>query len=192
MSQPSAADPLIEYQHVRQSVYRRMALMSVATLFFAGAIFYFFNAFVSPEVTTAAYSSVGALGVQALPYLFSSVVAAITVLAMGLAIPTVRLNDGSERIVGRLRDLSSGNLAGKVKLHGSVPLKDVAFELNNATATLAHQIDTWKVINRQQWGVLCQLRLAAEAGDSTDVLARVQEMESNWDKIAEIEESLMT
>ena len=87
-------------------------------------------------------------------------------------------------------EVASGDLTIRLKLRTKDPLRNVANELNTALDVMGNRISQWKVLNRTQWGVLCRIRIAAEQGDCEDILHYVEVMEQNWDKIAEIEQSL--
>jgi hypothetical protein len=64
--------------------------------------------------------------------------------------------------------------------------------MNLATQSVGGMVTQIKVINRRQWGVLCRIRLALEEGRPEEALRSVGEMERNWDKMAEIEDRLLT
>jgi methyl-accepting chemotaxis protein len=130
--------------------------------------------------------------VTLMPYMISAVVAAITAIGLMALWPSVRAVSPSEKIIDRLRELSAGNLASKVNLRGATQLGEIAVELNRAVEALNRQVAQLKVINRQQWDVLCEIRTAAERSNCTSVLRAVETMEKNWEKLAALEAELST
>ena len=95
-------------------------------------------------------------------------------------------------LVGRLQQMSEGDLSTLLRVGGNHQLREIVAELNSATQALGSQVSQIKVINRRQWGVLCRIRLALEEGRADEALRSVSEMERNWDKMAEIEDRLLT
>ncbi len=57
---------------------------------------------------------------------------------------------------------------------------------------LRHQVTAMKIVNRQQWSTLCNLREAVERGDLQIALGYIEQMERTWEKTAEIEKKLLT
>ena len=97
----------------------------------------------------------------------------------------------TRQIATRLNEMAAGDLTTRVRLQPNDPLKDVAHSFNNAVSQMGDSIAQWKVINRQQWGVLCYIRHAVEMGKPDEALTFIGQMERNWDKIAEIEEKFV-
>ncbi|MBD3258822.1 HAMP domain-containing protein [candidate division GN15 bacterium] len=129
------------------------------------------------------------LAVQTLmPYMISAVIAAITAIGVMTILPTTRVVEPTRQLVIRLNEVAAGDLTTRVRLHADDPLREVANSFNAAVGEMGSQIAAWKVINRQQWGVLCHIRHAVEMGNMQEALQHVKQMERNWDKIAEIEE----
>ena len=83
-------------------------------------------------------------------------------------------------------------MSSKLRVGGNHQLREIVAELNCATQAVGGQLTQIKVINRRQWGVLCRIRLALEEGRPEEALRSVGEMERNWDKLAEIEDRLLT
>jgi methyl-accepting chemotaxis protein len=127
-----------------------------------------------------------------LPYMISAVVAAITAVAIIALLPTAGAIDPTERIVERLRELNAGNLSSRIKLQADGNLRGIAYELNRAVGTLNSQVSTLKVVNRQQWQTLCDIRGAVERNELKLAIEYIEEMERNWEKVAEIESRLLT
>lgn len=176
----------------RTKFYRSIGVMGASAVSISAAMIYFFDMHLAHEQLQAMYSQFEIAAMTLMPYLFSAVVAAITAIAVMTSLPSVRLAEPTGKLLERLREASAGNLGGKIKIHGDVPLKDVAQEMNATFSNLSITVSNWKLLDRQQWGILCRLRLAAEGSDMDTVLTCVAEMEQNFDKIAEIEERLVT
>lgn len=141
----------------------------------------------------AEFSSLLDLGINTLlPYMISAVIAAITAVAIMAILPAKQLADPSTRIVERLRGLVDGDLSSRVSIKADGNLREVSYELNRAVATLNAQVSKLKVLNRQQWQSLCDIRSAVEAQDGPAALRHIDNMEQNWTRIAEIEKSLVT
>jgi hypothetical protein len=171
----------------------RISIMAGATLILCGAIIVFFNRMVPPESYTEFPNSIALAANTLLPYMISAVVAAITAIGIITILPVLK-GFGSARVIqDRLRDMAQGNLVSTLQLKDdSGQLRGLVSELNGTIRILGREIGDLKMINRHQWQVLEMIRVAAQDKDCASVLRGVELMEKNWDKIAEIEERLMT
>lgn len=171
-------------------LYRSIAFMCLAAVAAsAGVISYFNRAPVGfAEVDPNSFQLVAS---TLMPYMISAVIAAITAIGVVTILPTARLEGPANRLATGLREVADGDLTTRVRLESDEPLSELASELNRAVGHLNTQISEWKLLNRQQWGVLCRIRSAVEHGDSQRALYHVAEMEVNWDRIAEIESKLI-
>ena len=106
-------------------------------------------------------------------------------------LPTTRMAAPVHQVVARLKEIGDGDLTARIRMDGEDPLKDVGNAFNGAMSSLADQVAHWKIVNRQQWGVLCRIRQAVEEKDEEQALRFIAEMEQNWDRIAEIEQRLI-
>ncbi len=175
----------------KASLYLRMSLLVAAALVLCGAIVLYANQ--STEGFLTDVSSFFSLAATTLlPYMIAALVAAITAIAVITILPLARSVDRTQHILGRIRDLNTGDLTSKVTVSGDGQLKEIAGELNRAISTLGHEVTSLKVINRQQWVCLCEIRDAIEQQDCATALSHVKEMEKNWEKLAQIEKQLMT
>ena len=180
------------YRAQKARVFRTIVFMTgSAVIACAGIIVYFNLAFSSGEIGQV-FGSSDVATMTLMPYMISAVIAALTAVGVVSLLPSTKYAEPSMRLVSSLRDLADGDLTVRLKLNTDDPLRDVANELNLAVGNLDTAITTWKVQNRIQWGVLCRVRMAAEHGDCDDVLHFCDELEKNWDKIAEIENKLRT
>jgi hypothetical protein len=71
-------------------------------------------------------------------------------------------------------------------------MREIATELNQGIGMLRHQVTAWKIINRQQWSTLCNIRDAVERGNTEMALSYIEQMEKTWQKTAEVEKKLLT
>jgi hypothetical protein len=127
-----------------------------------------------------------------LPYMISAVVASITALAVLAILPGMKETEPVMKITERLLALRSGDLASRVNIRGEGQLRVIGYELNRAIKTVHNQVSTLKLLNQQQWKTLCDIRGAVESGDSQQALQHIEEMEKNWERLAEVEKTLLT
>ncbi len=192
MSRAEAIDFENHGMVIKRQLYVRIWLLSISAIVICGAIIVRSTPWAQGSLL-ADVSSLISLAIDTfLPYMISAVVAAMTAVAIITILPTARSIDPTERIVERLKDLNSGDLATHLNIKGDGQLREVVAELNQAVSSLGHQVSTLKVVNRQQWNSLCEIREAVERGNSQLALQFVEEMERNWSKIAEIEKRLTT
>jgi methyl-accepting chemotaxis protein len=192
MSQVSVLDHVNSGYVIKRQLYVRIWLLSVSAMVICGAVIVHSTSWAQGSLL-ADVSSVIDLAVESfLPYMISAVVAAMTAVAIITILPAARSVDPSDRILERLRELTSGDLASHVTVKEDGQLKNIAHELNQAVSSLGHQVATLKVVNRQQWNSLCEAREAVERGNCAAALGFIEEMERNWTKIAEIEKRLTT
>ncbi len=179
-------------QRQKLRLYSTVTFLLVTAIAASAAIIYYFN----ESIVTAALESVGGhleVGLLALmPYMISAIIATITAIAVMTILPVTRSIQPGREMVSRLQDMSEGDLASKLRISGNHQLREVVAELNLATQSVGNQITQIKVMNRRQWGVLCRIRLALEESRIEEALRSVGEMERNWDKMAEIEDRLLT
>ena len=174
----------------RSHLYRQAIFMSMVAVGASAAIITYFNQNVADRLMSDARAGFELAAVTLMPYMISAVIATITAIGVMNLLPTTRVAAPAEQIVHHLRDLADGNLTIRLRLNGDDPLKDVGVAFNSAAGSLADRVAHWKVVNRQQWGVLCRIRQAVEMNDREEALRFVAEMEQNWDRIAEIEQQL--
>jgi pentatricopeptide repeat protein len=171
---------------LKVQLYLRVWLLSISALVICGAVI----------IRSMQWSQGSFLADMSslieLPYMISAVVAAMTAVAVITILPTARSIDPAERLVDRLREMGDGDLTTRLHLKEDGQLREIAHELNQAVTSIGHQVSTLKVVNRQQWQSLCEIRGCLERGNPDHALKFVEEMERNWSKIAEIEKKLTT
>jgi methyl-accepting chemotaxis protein len=174
----------------KSRLYRKAVFMGLSAVLASGAIITFYNEYVGGVTVSDAAAGLELAALTLMPYMISAVIATITAIGVMNFLPTVRVVAPAEQIVSRLRELCDGDLTTRVRLDTDDPLKEVGIAFNAAAGNLGDRIAGWKVVNRQQWGVLGRIRQAVEENDMKAALRFVAEMEQNWDRIAEIEQQL--
>lgn len=172
-------------------LYRNAVFMGMSAVLASAAFIVYYNRNVSDVVSADASAGFELAAMTLMPYMVSAVIATITAIGVLTILPATKMAAPAEEIIYRLRDISDGDLTARIRLEGDDPLKEVGIAFNAATTNLGDRIAHWKVVNRQQWGVLCRIRQAIEENDAEQALRFVAEMEQNWDRIAEIEQQLI-
>lgn len=173
--------------------YWSVGVMIVSTVILSAAIIIYFSHAASEARVANARNDLELAAVTLMPYMISAVIAAITAIGVMSVLPWIRTRGLGYQLEARLREMAAGDLASRLHTTDSPPhLRSIANELNAAIETLGNQVAAWKVANRRQWEVLQRMRAAAADGDPAIVMQYVEEMEENWQKIAEFEESLAT
>jgi len=172
-------------------LYRTALFMGLSAIMASAAIIGYYNDNVLSVVSSGISDRIQLTLLALMPYMISAVISAITAIGVMNMLPTARMAAPVHQMVTRLKEISDGDLTVRVKMDGEDPLKDVGTAFNGAVSSLGDQIAHWKIVNRQQWGVLCRIRKAVEEKDEEQALRFVAEMEQNWDRIAEIEQRLI-
>ena len=171
--------------------FRKVVFMTLSAVLASASIIAYYNLNDGYLTSANTTNSFELAMLTLMPYMISAVIAAMTAVSVMAILPTTKVAAPAEQIIHRLRDISDGDLTVRVRLNGEDPLKDVGMAFNAATSHLGDRVAHWKVINRQQWGVLGRIRQAVEKNDQEQALRFVAEMEQNWDRIAEIEQELI-
>ena len=187
-------DPILDNSiyGYKKRLYRVSALMAFSGIFISAVIVSYSNMTSNSEVLIQVYDKIQISLVALMPYMISAAVAAITAIGILTILPSARVIDPVGKLLFRIRGLAMGDLHSSVKITGNSHMKEVARELNIAIGNINSEISELKILNRQQWGLLCEIRMWAENNNCETILMYIQEMERQWDKIAEVEERLMT
>jgi methyl-accepting chemotaxis protein len=172
-------------------LYRRAVFMGLCAVFASAAIIAYYDRSTPQVSSTGALAVIELAFMTLMPYLISAVIATLTAIGVMSILPNAKVAAPAKQIVTRLREISDGDLTVRVRLNADDPLKEVGTAFNAAATGLSDRVAHWKVVNRQQWGVLCRIRQSIEEGDREKALRFVSEMEQNWDRIAEIEQQLI-
>lgn len=173
----------------RVRIYGQMAIIALSAVLASGALITYGDMTMLNDTVIDAYGRVQLTITMLLPYMICAVIAAITALAVMHMFPATRELDTAEQVVTRLRAMSEGDLNARAKIIGHGQYRDIAFEMNVASSSIAHKITQWKLINRQQWLTLCQVRAAVENGRREEAIRYIAMMEEDWTKMAEVEDS---
>ncbi len=173
--------------------YVTTSLMAFSAVVLSGAVIACFDRALDRELLADASSSVELAAVTLMPYMISAAVAAITAIGITTILPLMRVSRSLTVLQDRLAEMACGDLASRINVNdGSEHVRLLARELNRATAGVANQITGWKIINRQQWDLLETVRRAVAENDCRKALLAVEQIQANWEKIAAIEERLIT
>lgn len=172
-------------------LYRKAAFMGLTAIMASTAIIAYYERGVNEMMAVESVHGFELAAMTLMPYMVSAVIATITAIGVLTILPATKVAAPAEQIIHKLRDISDGDLTTRISLAGDDPLKEVGIAFNAAAGNLGDRIAHWKVVNRQQWGVLCRIRQAVEENDTEQALRFVAEMEQNWDRIAEIEQQMI-
>ena len=178
---------------VRSGIFGKMILMSGSAVVLSAATIIYFNSTFAEARLEGVYNSLELAAITLMPYMISAAVAAITAIAILAMMPTVTMSRPAEAVCNRLRLMAIGDLETKIPIQGHAPaMHHVVNELNVATTSLGNLVAQWKLINRQQWELLEAIRGITIVNNNGQIVKIVEQMESNWEKIAEIESQLIT
>ena len=172
---------------------RRIWIMAIGTVILSGALISAFN-YIFFERGVIEYAAQCERPFATLfPYLISAVMAAIAAIGILTVLPYRKFNRPLRTISNRLTTLAGGDLTTRVNLQAdNAELQGMVNDLNSSVNTLNTLISHWKLINRHQWELLEGAKQAAAANDAASALKLMNQMESNWEQIAVIEEQLIT
>jgi len=146
------------------------------------------NLFVGPVTNKFVLAAV-----TLMPYMISAAVAAVTSVAIVRIIPLMRFGKDLEQIKWRMREIAYGDLNSLIKCDSSNPqIQELVHEVNLATAELSKRIAAMKIINRQQWEILEVIRHESVKTASAQLIENIEQIQANWEKMAELEEQFMT
>lgn len=193
MSHPSqmvAPNHLLE----QDSLFRRRILvMAAGTVVLSGALISAFNYIFFERGAIEHVAQFELTAATLFPYLISAVMAAIVAIGILTVLPYRKFNRPLRTIASRLTSLADGDLTTRVQLQAdNTELQHMVDDLNSSVDTLNTLISHWKLINRRQWELLEGAKQAAAAADSEQALRLINQMETNWEQIATIEEQLIT
>ncbi len=175
-----------------EMVMKRAAFLAGTAIVISAATILFFNMLYELRLDLMS-DGVQLMAVTMFPYLVSAVIAAITAIAVISMVPSARLSQPTETIRERLQAMATGDLASRVNAKPkSAIMQAMIADLNLATGTISHDIASWKMINRQQWELLETLREITVVSRQKEMVRVIEQMERNWEKIAEIEARLTT
>jgi len=182
----------IGYIKERSQVFARVGYISIATIILSATIIGYFNSITESQIELV-YNKTELAALTLMPYMISAVIAAITAICIMNLLPWLKVSKSLNEVELRLKEMAAGDLSTKLKPNSDIAnFRPIMTEMNNTIDSLGNQLAQWKVINRQQWEILQLIRRSASANKSGEVIDLVNEMEKNWEKIAEFEGHLVT
>jgi methyl-accepting chemotaxis protein len=187
-------DAVTGYFTTRQKyrLYWTVSFLMLSAVAASATIIYYYNETVLGQALDNVGGRVETTMLTLMPYAISAIIAAITAISVTTILPVTRSIQPGRELVERLQQMERGDLATKLRVGGNHQLREIVAEMNFATQSVGSMVTQIKVINRRQWGVLCRIRLALEEGRTDEALRSIAEMERNWDKMAEVEDRLLT
>jgi methyl-accepting chemotaxis protein len=173
-------------------LYWTVSFLSLSAVAASATIIYYYNEAIAGSALDQVGGRIETSMLTLLPYAISAIIAAITALSVTTIWPVTRSIEPGRELIERMQQMERGDLATKLRVGGNHQLREVVAEMNIATQSIGAMVTQIKVVNRRQWGVLCRIRLALEEGRVDEALRSVGEMERNWDKMAEVEDKLLT
>lgn len=191
---PGMVDAVTGYFTARQKyrLYWTVSFLMLSAVAASATIIYYFNETIFGQSLDNVSGRVETTMLTLMPYAISAIIAAITAISVTTILPVTRSIQPGRELVERLQQMERGDLATKLRVGGNHQLREIVAEMNFATQSVGSMVTQIKVINRRQWGVLCRIRLALEEGRTDEALRSIAEMERNWDKMAEVEDRLLT
>lgn len=188
-STAGSADPI----NLARFFTTRIGVMVGSALILSAAVIVYFDSYTGQAVGSGAQTKLTLAAQTLFPYMISAVVAAITAIGVIAMLPMARRVTPTTIVQERLHRLAEGDLASPINVTPlDMQMKGIAHELNRSIGHLGKSFAELKVINRQQWDYLESIRVSLERGEINSAMTAVQIMEKNWQRIAEIEQSMMT
>ena len=173
--------------------YKQVWHMSTAAFLLSAATIIYYNYKWYNEQIANVISQFELATITLMPYMISAAVAAITTIGIREILPVLRSAKEARHIHGRLKQLAKGDLTIVSRLDcENEHLKDIAVQLNYAVGFMGSSLAQWKIINRQQWDLLENVRQATLREDHMRALKMIDKMEENWRMIADIEDRFKT
>lgn len=193
MSEQVALNQTDELISRRKQLFVKIGFLGFAAILLSIGIIWFYNRVMYNEEIFELYNGLEIAGITLMPYLISASIAAITALAILIIIPAEKTRMTSQQVADRLRLLRNGDLVTFMRFNAEDTLvNDIAHELSLTVSQWNSMMSQLKIINRQQWDQLQEIKRRAAANDGESILLQVKKMEKNWEKTAEIEELIRT
>jgi len=173
--------------------YFKIGLIAVSAIILSMATILYFNNIINDAQFEQAQNVFELASLTFMPYMISAAIAALTAFGVTSFLLLARFRNSIPVLEARLREMAAGDLASRVSVIKTSPnLYTITNELNNTIIILGQQVAALKIINRQQWEVLQSIREAAAANNSGRVIQHVEEMETNWQRMVQLEKKLVT
>ncbi len=174
-------------------VIREISFLTGTAILLSVGIIWFHNTVLFNAEIYALYSEVELAGITFMPYMISGAISALVALYIMHYIPTMKSKESSHQIAVRIRSLGEGDLVTFARINSeNQEINEIARELSTTVGQWNSQMSQMKIINRQQWDLLQEIKQAATRNDSVKILLHLEKIEENWSKTAEIEELIQT
>ncbi len=174
-------------------IIREVSFLSIVAVLLSVGIIWFHNSVMFNEEIYSLYTGLELAGITFMPYMISGAIAALTAMYLMHYIPSMKSKESSHQIAIRIRSLGEGDLVTFARIHSeSQEINEIAKELSTTVGQWNSQMSQMKIINRQQWDLLQEIKQAAARNDSVKILLHLEKIEENWAKTAEIEELIQT
>lgn len=176
-----------------KQLFGKVGFLGGSAILLSLGIIWFHNQTIYNERMFDVYSSLEVSAVTLMPYMISAAIAAITSLSIMNVIPLMKSKQRAQLLAERIRLLGEGDLVtvSRISNNGET-LKDIAHELSYTVGQWNSTMSQLKIINRQQWDLLQEIKFYAAKDDGETVLRHLKKMEENWEKTAEIEDMIKT
>ncbi len=174
-------------------IIKEVGFLSLVVILLSLGIIWFYNRVLFTEEVYDIYSQLEIAGITLMPYMISGAIAALSALYITYYIPAEKCKIPSHQIAMRIRKLGEGDLVSFARIHSdNQEINDIARELSFAVAQWNSQMSQMKIINRQQWDLIQEIKQSAAKNDNKSILLHMEKIEENWIKTAEIEELIKT
>ncbi|KAA3636393.1 MAG: hypothetical protein DWP97_02905 [Calditrichaeota bacterium] len=191
MSKLLAIGQLNENVDHPESIGRKIGFLATSALLLSTGIIWFHNNVLYNEEVVEIYSQLELALITLMPYMISAAIAAITSISIMNIIPLSKSKAPAGIIAERIKSFGEGNLEGVFRPDVSnTNLEQITSELNIAIGHWNSRASQIKIINRQQWDLLQDIRSRAAKKGDDGILINVKRMEENWERVAKIEENI--
>lgn len=172
-----------------ERILGKIGFLVGSAILLSGGIIWFYNQIIYNDQVFDIYTNLQLAGITLMPYMISAAIAAITAMCIMNFIPLAKSKLPAYQLAVRIREFGEGDLSTFSRLNcRNDQLKEISTELSMAVNNWNSKMSQMKIINRQQWDLLQDIKSRASKNDGQEILNHVQKMENNWIKIAEIEE----
>lgn len=191
MSKLLAIGQLNENSDQSESIGMKIGFLATSALLLSTGIIWFHNNVLYNEEVIDIYSQLELALITLMPYMISAAIAAITSISIMNIIPLSKSKAPAGIIAERIKSFGEGNLEGVFRPDVSqTNLEQITSELNIAIGLWNSRASQIKIINRQQWDLLQDIRARAAKKGDDGILVNVKRMEENWERVAKIEENI--
>lgn len=174
-------------------IMKEVGFLSLAAILLSVGIIWFHNRILFNEEIFEVYSQLELAGITFMPYMISGAIAALSALYIMHYIPAMKSKVPSHQIAMRIRKLGEGDLVSFARVQSdNQEVNEIARELSITVAQWNSQMSQMKIINRQQWDLIQEIKQSAAKNDGNSILLHLIKIEENWIKTAEIEELIRT